>query len=152
MSVREATLEHLYVVRMEGKIERADVDRIVRGAQLAARAVGRPVIYVGVSGLTFETPSVEVRDHIVARADDLLLHARSLEIVLEGDGIRGMMLRTVVRGMVTVGRTRRTGPRRAFIHSTVEEALDRVAGELSLATPALIARLTALGVHPGPQS
>jgi len=146
MAILDGAVGGLYVVRMQAHVDRSDVDAILRGAEQAARGARRKITYIGINGADSEAPSSEVRQYILARADDLFEHASTLEIVLEGDGLKAGLLRTIVRGMITVARTRNAGPRRAFIHSSVEDGITRVQRQLDAPRDEIEARLRMLGL------
>lgn len=146
MALRTATVDRFFVARLEGSVDRDQVDRIVREAGEAARKLGKPVVYCGVNAPGLEPPDAPMRAYIMERAQDLLVHATTLEIVMEGDGLRSSLLRTVVRGMVTLSRTRRPGRPRTHIHASVRDAIDRSRGELSLPPAEIERRLAELGM------
>lgn len=146
MGLRIVTVDRFFVARLDEATQRADVDRIVEEAGEAARRLGRPIVYCGVNSAGLRAPDTALREYIVKRAYDLLTHASTLEIVMEGDGLKSSLLRTVVRGMVTLSRTRRPGPPRAFIHASVREALERTRHELTMSPEAIERRLGELGM------
>lgn len=146
MVLRTALVDRFFVARLEGSVDREQVDRIVREAGDAARKLGKRVVYCGVNAPGFDPPEAAMRAYIMERAYDLLEHATTLEIVMEGDGIKASLLRTVVRGMVTLSRTRRPGRARTYIHGSVREALERTRGELALAPAEIERRLVELGM------
>ena len=146
MALRTMLVDRFFVARLEGTASRADVDQIITNAASSARSLGRSIVYCGVNAPDFEPPSAELRSYIINRAYDLLEHASSLEIVIEGEGIKSSLLRTVIRGMVTLSRTRRPGPRRTHIHADVRAALERVRGELGLPIEEIERRLRDRGM------
>jgi hypothetical protein len=148
MPVNIGIVDRLIVARMEGPVDRADVDTIVASAADAAKRRGGQVVYLGINAPSFVTPPPELRTYIVDKAADLLKSVTSMELVLEGDGLSTALLRTVVRGMVMVGRAKlgSSGKPRSFIHARVEDALKRVSSQLMLPPEDVPHRLAALGL------
>jgi hypothetical protein len=146
MGLRTALVDCFFVARLDGTVGRDEVDRIVTEARESARSAGKRVVYCGVNAPGVELPDAEMRAYIMKRAYDLLEHASSLEIVMEGDGIKSSLLRTAVRGMITLGRTRRPGPARAFIHADVRSAIERTKAQLSLSPDEVERRLRDVGI------
>ena len=144
MALRTALVDCFFVARLDGTVGRDQVDRIVTEARDGARTAGKRIVYCGVNAPSLELPDGEMRAYIMRRAYDLLEHASSLEIVMEGDGLKSSLLRAAVRGMITLGRTRRPGPARAFIHSNVRSAIERTKAQLSLSPDEIERRLADL--------
>lgn len=99
------------------------VERVSAEAKRYQRSLGKELIYVSVTGEDCPPPSEEARNALVDGAKDLASVCERIFVVLEGQGFRGSVLRSVLASLMLLSRMRNT-----IQVSSVEEVLSSLAG------------------------
>lgn len=120
-------LEKLYAMRWTATPVLADIGQLLSEARAARQAVGGGLCLLSVVPVEeIDMPSSEVRETMQVRLHDLMENFVSADAVFEGTGVRGTLIRTVVRGMAMISNTRFE----YHFHSRVNEALNRLEPKL----------------------
>jgi hypothetical protein len=117
MSYQSGLFDRLLCVRWTADPMAADVDRLEAEVLAASRRLG-PIVVIAVQ-YTLAPPSAEVRARFQALMKNVLDAIELAVLVIDGDGVGPMLVRTVIRGTLIA-----TGYRdRARIAGDVEEAI-----------------------------
>jgi hypothetical protein len=82
----------------------ADLSRLLRQVAAARREVGRPIVCFMIVDSDAEVPSEAGRAAMQRASVSLLNYCESLTLIVEGNGLKRTLLRTVFRGMVMLGK------------------------------------------------
>lgn len=82
----------------------ADLSRLLRQVATARREVGRPIVCFMIVDSDAEVPSEAGRAAMQRASVSLLNYCESLTLIVEGNGLKRTLLRTVFRGMVMLGK------------------------------------------------
>jgi hypothetical protein len=116
-----AFIDPVLFVRWRARCEVRDVERIKAEIDAAYRKGGPRMVYVAIVPVNVPPPDVEVRAAILEGTAYATEHCRSVHVVIEGDGLRRALIRTVAAGLLLASR-------HSFeIHGTVTAALEQAA-------------------------
>ncbi|MCS6915491.1 MAG: hypothetical protein RMK29_14725 [Myxococcales bacterium] len=105
---------------------RADVDSILSEFASLHAKFG-PVIGIGVVPPELPVPEGDVRRYINEKMPELLSHAETLHYVIEGQGFKNSILRSVVVSLLLL-----TGKRgQIYVHKSFEEAVEALTPRLA---------------------
>lgn len=141
MAYRSLRAGRLHVVRW-GTPELADVDRIAYEVSLAFQEVGRPLLCVAVISADADPPSDEVRAAMSRNMPRLLAVTEHLHFVVEGQGFRHSVMRSVLTGFILFGKERG----RLSVHDDLQHLLGRLAWALDRRPEGLVAELRKAGI------
>jgi hypothetical protein len=118
-----------------------DLSRVLRQVAGARREAGRPILCFMIVDPDAEVPSEAGRQTLHRATVSLLNYCESLTLVVEGDALKRTLIRTVLRGMATLG----GNSLRIRVVDHLEAAA-RLAGEPELELPELQRRGLEAGV------
>lgn len=137
--IASALIAPVLFVRWETQCDAEDVDRIRQQTELAHREVGSKLVYVASIPVGVPPPSAEVRAALREGTEHASAHCSSMHIVIEGQGLRRAIIRSVSAGLLLATRASFS------IHTDAREAL-RAASER---TPLEVERLLAAALEAG---
>jgi hypothetical protein len=118
LSYESKLVGRLFVV-LWGETTLADIDRLRREFNDAARQAGGTVIYVSIQDATTKPPADAERKGLMQLAEDMFSKYDSLYLVLRADGFRGSVLRSTVAGMMLMSKQRS----KVHVVGTLDEVL-----------------------------
>jgi hypothetical protein len=130
-------------VRWDGATESADFDRLVEEVRTSRARVGRDLVYVAIIPRSNRLPESGTRSRITTAIDQVWTHCASIHIVIEGEGMRRALVRSVIAGILLVVMRRR---RRFTVHLTVEEALREATEHSAFDLDAVLSHANRLGL------
>ncbi len=101
--LRVVQLGKVFVLEGRAVMEPRDVSMVLSLLSEAAKTAGEPLEYWIVLPPDAQPPPAAVRDAMQAATKTLWQHCEKITIVLLGDGLQAMMIRTVLRAMTMVG-------------------------------------------------
>lgn len=126
-------IDPVLFVRWKQTCEVADVAIIRQRTEAAHREVGDRLVYVSIIPVGVPPPDAETRAALRDGTQHATTHCRSIHIVIEGEGLRRALIRSVSAGILLASRS-------TFkIHSTVREALEEARKIVDLDVDAIIA-------------
>lgn len=100
------------------------VERVGAEAKRYQRSLGKKIVYISVTGEDCPPPSEAARTALVEGAKDLASVCERIYVVLEGQGFRGSVLRSVLASLMLLSRMRGT----IHVAPSVDEVLAALAG------------------------
>jgi hypothetical protein len=142
LSYRSHFIDPVLFVRWEGTTDEADFDRLVRTI-LDARGEGsRKIVYIGIIPRGNALPDMRARGRIARAIDEVWEHCASIHMVIEGEGMRRALVRSVIAGLLLVLARRR---HRFAVHVDVAAALGEAAKTASFDAREVLANARRLG-------
>jgi hypothetical protein len=127
MSYTHALIDRLLIVRW-GPAEISDVDALLRDSQESCRLLaGRQIITIMIMPPEIPAPEGDVRNAMNRRASDLLECNESLHCVIEGDGFKNSIKRSVTTSVLLLSGKRG----KMAVHKTLQEALEALRPRLN---------------------
>lgn len=143
LSYHSQLLDPVLFVRWDGATESTDFDRLVKEVRASRSRLGRDIIYVAIIPQSNRLPESSARSRITTAIEQVWEHCASIHIVIEGEGMRRALVRSVIAGILLVVMRRR---RRFTVHLTVEEALREAAKASAFDLDAVLSNATRLGL------
>jgi hypothetical protein len=143
MSYRSLRSGRLHVVRWSTP-ELADVDPVAYEVRWAHQELRRPVVCVAVISADAEPPTDEVRAAMSRNLPTLLSCAEHLYFVVEGQGFRHSVMRSVLATFILFGRERG----KVTVHADLEALVVRLAPSVGRRTADLLSELREGGILP----
>jgi len=113
------------LVRWQNQCEPVDVDRIRLATEAAFTRMGGPVVYVAVIPEDVPPPNAQTRTALRAGTDHGRSRCLSMHLVIEGEGLRLALLRSLTAGMMLATRGSFS------IHTHLIDALSAARGKIS---------------------
>jgi hypothetical protein len=108
-------------VRWTERCEAADVEQIKALTEEAHAQIGAELVYVSLIPQGCKPPDTEARAALREGTEHASEHCRSIHIVIEGQGLRRALIRSISAGLLLA--TRKTS-RGFHIHETLDQALE----------------------------
>lgn len=143
MAYRSLRSGRLHVVRWATP-ELADVDPVAYEVRWAHQETKQPVVCVAVISADAEPPSDEVRAAMARNLPILLSSAEHLYFVVEGQGFRHSVMRSVLAAFILFGRERG----KVTVHADLETLVTRLAPSVGRRPADLLADLREHGILP----
>jgi len=141
MAYQSLRVGRLHVVRWQTP-ELPDVDRVAYEVGLAFHEVKQPLICVAVVSADADPPSEEVRAAMSKGMPRILAATEHLHFVVEGQGFRHSVMRSVLAGFILFGKERG----RFSVHEDLQRLLGRLPWSLARRPAELAAELRAAGI------
>lgn len=100
------------------------VERVSAEAKRYQRSLGKPLLYISVTGEDCPPPTEAARTALVDGAKELATVCERIYVVLEGQGFRGSVLRSVLASLMLLSRMRGT----IHVAPSIEEVLAALVG------------------------
>lgn len=107
------------VFALWGRPTLADVDEVLRQLQSAAKAAGRPVVYITRVPVDAPPPEAEVRQRLNEAMPAIRAACASYHVILEGGGFISAMKRAILASFMQFGWQRDT----FFIHAYAKQVM-----------------------------
>lgn len=120
MAIVSEFISPVLFVRWKGTCSAADVPEIQRLTEQAAARAPAGLIYISVIPIDVPPPDAEARAALRDGVDHSSLYCRSVHIVIEGEGMRRALIRSISAGLLLATRKTSKG---FHIHETVEQAI-----------------------------
>jgi hypothetical protein len=120
MAIVSDFISPVLFVCWKDKCEAADVAEIQRLTEAAHARVPDQLIYVAVIPVAVKPPEAEARAALRDGVDHSSKYCRSVHIVIEGEGMRRALIRSISAGLLLATRKSSRG---FHIHETVEQAI-----------------------------
>lgn len=143
LSYRSLFIDPVLFVRWAESTEEQDFDRLVKTIADARGAEARKVVFVGLIPKSNPLPDHETRRRMTDAIEEVWPHCASIHLVIEGEGMRRALVRSVIAGLLLVIMKR---SRRMSVHVDAEEALTEAAKTSRIDVPAVLARARTLGI------
>lgn len=104
---------------------REGVEAVATEARGYHRQLGQPLFYLSVTGEECKPPTDDARQALVDSAKSLSDICEKLFVVLEGQGFRGSVLRSVLASLMMLSKMRGT----IEVAPSIDEALSQIAGK-----------------------
>jgi hypothetical protein len=121
-------VDNVFFVRWQGVITVADCEGITKAVERAHAQRGEPLIYVATIPPDSPPPDAEARAAIKEGTEYVTQYCSSIHVVIEGEGMRRALIRSVSAGLLLATGMRGKG---FHIHEFVEQALESAAARVS---------------------
>lgn len=121
MPYQSLTIDRLYVVRWQVPAL-SDAQEVMSKIKQQHATSGQPVLWVILAPEDSKPPPEETRDFMVKNMLDVLRHCEVLHFVMEGQGFKSSIRRSVLTNILFLAGQRG----RVQVHSTVDEALEKL--------------------------
>jgi hypothetical protein len=105
------------VFALWGRPTLADIDDVLSQVRSAAKASGRPVVYVTRVPIDAPPPESDVRQRLNEAMPEIRAVCASYHVILEGDGFLSAVKRAILAGLMQFGWQRDT----FFIHASAKQ-------------------------------
>lgn len=142
LSYRSHFIDPVLFVRWEGTTDEADFDRLVHTILEARGQESRKIVYVGIIPRGNALPDPRARGRIARAIGEVWEHCASIHMVIECEGMRRALVRSVIAGLLLVLTKRR---HRFSVHVDVATALAEAAKTTSFDARKVLANARRLG-------
>lgn len=111
------------VFALWGRPTFADVDDVLSAVRSAAKAAGRPVVYITRVPVDAPPPESDVRQRLNEAMPEIRAVCASYHVILEGDGFISAVKRAILASLMQFGWQRDT----FFIHASAKQVSIKVA-------------------------
>ena len=138
--IETALIDPVLFVRWRERCEASDIAYIKRDTEAAHRRLGERLVYVAIIPVGVPPPDAETRAALRNGTTHAAELCRSIHIVIDGEGLRRALIRSVTAGLLLASR-------RSFrIHADVEDALQEAAKIVDFDPAACYERARTLGL------
>lgn len=121
MACKHHVVAPVLFIRWQDACEASDIPLVQAATEAAHKKIGEDLIYVGIIPADVAPPDGDARAALRAGTEHASQHCRSIHIVIEGQGLRRALIRSISAGLLLA--TRKTS-RGFHIHETVEGAME----------------------------
>ncbi len=126
-------IDPVLFVRWKDACQASDVAMIKERTEAAHREVGDRLVYLSIISVGVPPPDADTRAALRDGTQHASRHCRSIHIVIEGEGLRRALIRSVSAGILLASRSN------FKIHSTAREALEEARKVVDFDVDAVIA-------------
>jgi hypothetical protein len=121
MPIRKLVVPPVLFIRWVQRCEADDVEAIKQATEAAHVRVGDELVYIAIIPIDVAPPDTEARAALRAGTEHASRHCRSVHIVIEGQGLRRALIRSISAALLLATRKSSRG---FHIHETVDQAMD----------------------------
>ncbi len=128
-----ALIAPILFVRWQSRCDVADVDRITEAIESAYESVGTGLVYIASIPVGVPPPEPDARAAMRSGAEHASRRCSSVHVVIEGQGLRRAIIRSVSAGLLLATRASFS------IHTDAEEALHAASQNIPFEFPEILA-------------
>ncbi len=138
--IESALIPPVLFVRWKSRCEAEDVIRIQRETEAAHRELGSNLVYIASIPVGVPPPDAETRAALRTGTEHASMHCSSVHLVIEGQGLRRAIIRSVSAGLLLATRASFS------IHTHVEEALRAASDRVPISVTDILASASRAGL------
>ncbi|MCR9164121.1 MAG: hypothetical protein ACE37F_24320 [Nannocystaceae bacterium] len=138
--IESALIPPVLFVRWKSRCDPEDVARIRLETETAHRELGSKLVYVASIPTGVPPPDVQARAALRSGTEHASVHCSSVHLVIEGQGLRRAIIRSVSAGLLLATRASFS------IHTHVEEALRAASERVPISVASILDSASRAGV------